>query len=70
MRAEVKKDPVRIRVPKYGNALMLCMEYLSDYRLPVIKRVHQLDEHFDIELMMTAPAAQPIKRYINANLGE
>jgi len=68
MKAQVKKQPVRIRLPKYGHALMLCLEYLSQYQSPVIGKVHHLDECFDIELKMTAPAAQQLKKYINNNL--
>ena len=69
MNAQIKKNPVRIRVPKYGNGLMLLMEYASNYKTgTILGLVTQLDEYFDIELRMTAPAAQSVKKYINANL--
>jgi len=69
MEATVKKNPVRIRVPKYGNGLMLLMEYVSRYtHSSILGNVTQLDEYFDVEIRMTAPCAQSIKKYINANL--
>ena len=68
MEATIKKNPTRICVPKYGNALMLCMEYAAQYSGPIMGKVTQLDEHFEIELRMTVPCAQSWKRYINANL--
>jgi hypothetical protein len=68
MKAQVKIKPTRIRVPKYGNALMLLMEYASNSHGGILGNVTQFDEYFDIELRMTAPTAQSVKKYINANL--
>jgi hypothetical protein len=68
MKATIKIKPVRIRVPKYGNALMLCMERAARYSMPILGNVTEVDESFDIELRMTAPAAQSFKKYINDNL--
>ncbi len=69
MKAQIKKNPTRIRVPKYGNGLMLLMEYASNYKTnSILGLITQYDEYFDVELRMTAPTAQSIKKYINNNL--
>jgi len=68
MESKVKLNPVRIRVPKYGNGLMLLMEYASKYQSDILGNVTQLDEAFDIEIKGTKAVAQSWKRYINANL--
>lgn len=69
MKAKVKLNPVRIRVPKYGNALMLLMERASSYKTaPFLGIVTELDKEFDIEIRGTKHVAQLIKNYINNNL--
>jgi hypothetical protein len=72
MKAQIKKNPTRIRIYKSGNSLMLLMEYLSKYRhspiLKITEHFSELNSYFDFELSMTAPAAQSIKKYINNNL--
>jgi len=69
LQAQVKRNPTRIRVPKYGNALMLLMECATRYStMPLIGNVTDADEYFDVQVRMTSPCAQSIKKYINANL--
>lgn len=68
MKAEVKLNPVRIRLPKYGNALMLLMEQASDYKMPFLGKVTDDDKYFLIEISGTKDVAQSVKKYINANL--
>jgi hypothetical protein len=69
MKVQVKINPVRIRIPRYGNALMLLMEYASKYKVtPILGKVTDLDEWFDIELRMTRVTAQSVKKYINENI--
>ena len=68
MKAQVKLNPTRLRLPKYGNALMLLMELASRHYTPVIKKVTQNEETFDIEIYGTKAVAQSFKKYINDNL--
>jgi len=68
LQAKVKKNPVRIKIDKYGNSLMLLMECAGRYSMPILGKVTELDKEFDIELRMTAPTAQSVKNYINSNL--
>ena len=64
---QVKLNPTRLRLPKYGNALMLLMEDMSKSNTK-INKVHDLDEFFDVEIHASKNVAQSIKKYINLNL--
>lgn len=70
--AQVKLNPVRIRVPKYGNALMLLMEEASKYKSCMRSFLgnvtDEVEGYFDIEIRGTKHVAQDVKKYINLNL--
>lgn len=66
--ASVKLNPVRIRVPKYGNGLMLLMESAARRSSSFLGKVSELDDYFDIEIRGTKAVAQTVKKYINSNL--
>jgi len=68
MEAKVKLNPTRLRIPKYGNGLMLLMEYASKYQGDILGKVTNMEENFDVEIKATKAVAQSWKRYINANL--
>ena len=68
MKATIKINPVRVRVPKYGNGLMLLMEFASRYTTPILGKITDLEKTFDVELRMSRVAAQSAKKYINLNL--
>jgi hypothetical protein len=69
LKAQVKNNPTRIRVPKYGKGLMLLMEAASRYNsTPLCGQIKDVGEYFDLGLRMTSPAAQSIKKYINSNI--
>tara|TARA_R110002050_G_scaffold208744_1_gene344786 strand:+ start:150 stop:356 length:207 start_codon:yes stop_codon:yes gene_type:complete len=65
--AQVKLNPTRLRLPKYGNALMLLMEDMAKSNTK-INKVHDLDEFFDVEIHASKNVAQSIKNYINRNI--
>ena len=72
LQAKVKLNPVRIRVPKYGNGLMLLMERASRYSGGLGSFLghvtEQEEDYFDIEIRGTKDVAQSVKKYINLNL--
>ncbi len=72
LKAQVKLNPVRIRVPKYGNALMLLMEKASKYKSCMNSFLgnvtDEVEDYFDIEIRGTKDVAQSVKNYINLNL--
>ena len=72
LQAKVKLNPVRIRVPKYGNGLMLLMEraikYSGGMGYFLGNVTDELEDYFDIEIRGTKDVAQSVKKYINANL--
>lgn len=72
LQAKVKLNPVRIRVPKHGNGLMLLMEKASRYSGGMSSFLgnvtDELDDYFDVEIRGTKDVAQSVKKYINANL--
>jgi hypothetical protein len=71
LQAKVKLNPVRIRVPKYGNGLMLLMEKASRYSGGLgsfLGHVTEQEYYFDIEIRGTKDVAQSVKKYINNNL--
>ena len=65
---KVKLNPVRLRIPKYGNGLMLLMEQQSNDSFLFIGKVENLENHFDIQIKGSKHFAQSIKEYINENL--
>ena len=72
MEAKVKLKPTRIRVPKYGNGLMLLMEKASKYTNVLSSFLGNVTEqeegYFDVEIRGTKDVAQCVKKYINLNL--
>ena len=68
LKAKVKLNPVRIRVPENGNGLMLLMEIASNYSNFLGNVTNQVEGYFDIEIRATKQVAQDVKKYINLNL--
>tara|TARA_B100001248_G_C27251683_1_gene394116 strand:+ start:195 stop:410 length:216 start_codon:yes stop_codon:yes gene_type:complete len=66
--AEVKLNPIRIRVPEYGNGLMLLMEIANNKSNFLGNVTVELEGYFDIEIRGTKQVAQDVKKYINLNL--
>ena len=64
---EVKLNPVRLCIPRYGNGLMLLMEYLAKYG-PMPTGIFSREEFIEIKLPVTKHGIRPIKEYINQNL--
>jgi hypothetical protein len=68
MKAKVKLNPVRIVIPKYGNAPMLLLEYLHNFRPKFAILVSDKGETFEVELPLTKQSIRPLLNYINDNL--
>ena len=72
LQAKVKLNPTRIRVPKYGNGLMLLMERASKHYSGMGSFLgnvtEQEEDYFDIEIRGSKDVAQSVKRYINSNI--
>ena len=67
-KAQVKLNPVRIRVPEYGNSLMLLMEIANNKSSFLGNVTVEAKGYFDIEIRGTKHVAQSVKNYINLNL--
>lgn len=67
MKTKVKLNPVRILVPKYGNALMLLMEQSNKSRGFIIE-IGNTKKYFEIELNCSKNLATSVTKNINCNL--
>ena len=68
MKAEIKLNPTRISIPKYGNGLMLAMEFLAKWATIMPTGIYDVGERIEIRLPLTNHSIRPIKKYINDNL--
>jgi len=68
MKAEIKLNPVRISIPKYGHGLMLAMEYLARVRYVLPTAILDTGDRIEIRLPYTKHSIRGIKNYINNNL--
>jgi hypothetical protein len=68
MKAEVKLNPVRLSIPKYGNGLMLAMEYLAKCETILPTGIYEVGETIELKLPYTKHSIKSIQNYINANL--
>lgn len=68
MKAEVKLNPVRLSIPKYGNGLMLAMEFLAMAGSVTPTAIFDTGDRIELKLPYTKHSIQSIKNYINANI--
>lgn len=67
-KVKIKLKPVRLSIPKYGNGLMLCMEYLSKIKTVLPTKIEDTGAHIEITLPYTQHSIKHIANYINLNL--
>jgi hypothetical protein len=70
--AKIKLNPVRISIPKYGNGLMLAIEYLARVGTVLPTGIYDIEgeNRIEIKLPYTKHSIRHIRDYINNNLPE
>ena len=64
--AEIKLNPVRIRLFKYDHSIMLALEYLAQEKTYPTKIVDDGD-YIELILPYTKHSIRPLQRFINKN---
>jgi len=68
MKTTVKLNPTRLIIPKYGNGLLLAMEYLSKIPSVLPSKITADDNNIELVLPYTKQSIRTILNYINNNI--